>query len=254
MAWLLLGLALVAAPLGRSRRSCEVGGNAGELSATALGQRASRRSSPAATDQRRPASTAVGLVVAVASVSGACLALLGIRSGIPVAASAGVATSVLLRRLQRRPVRAGPDRALALALDLAAAALRSGRPLADALALAGPAAGSETAAAMLQVAGLSRLGADADQAWSALPRDGPLGELARVAVRSATSGIKLAAAFERLAAEIRAQRSAAAAVRAQRAGVVAMAPLAACFLPSFVCLGVIPVVVGIARTALGGLP
>jgi hypothetical protein len=33
-----------------------------------------------------------------------------------------------------------------------------------------------------------------------------------------------------------------------------MAPLAACFLPSFVCLGVVPVVVGMAQSALGVLP
>jgi pilus assembly protein TadC len=78
--------------------------------------------------------------------------------------------------------------------------------------------------------------------------------VAGVAVRSATSGIKLAAAFERLAAELRAERRAVAAVRAHRAGVAAMAPLAACFLPSFVCLGVVPVLVGMAKSALGVLP
>jgi hypothetical protein len=33
-----------------------------------------------------------------------------------------------------------------------------------------------------------------------------------------------------------------------------MAPLAACFLPSFVCLGVVPVVVGVARNVFGVLP
>jgi pilus assembly protein TadC len=66
--------------------------------------------------------------------------------------------------------------------------------------------------------------------------------------------LKLAAAFERLAAQLRTERRAAAAVRAHRAGVKAMAPLAACFLPSFVCLGVVPVVVGVAKSAFGVLP
>jgi len=100
---------------------------------------------------------------------------------------------------------------------------------------------------------LLRLGADPAHAWAAVPRDGPLAQVAPVAVRSAASGVKLAAAFERLAVELREERAAAAAERANRAGVMAMAPLASCFLPSFVCLGIVPVVVGIARTALSGV-
>jgi hypothetical protein len=110
------------------------------------------------------------------------------------------------------------------------------------------------ASALDRVAALSRLGAEPERAWLAAPRDGPLAEVARVAVRSAASGLKLAGGFERLAGEIRAQRVTAATVRAYRAAVLAMAPLAACFLPSFVCLGVIPVVVGVARNAFAGLP
>lgn len=146
-----------------------------------------------------------------------------------------------------------PERSLPLTLDLAAAALRSGRPVAEALLLSAPAAGTGLRATLVQVAGLLRLGADADQAWAAVPRDGALGELATAAVRSSDSGSKLAAAFERLAMEVRAQRAVEAAIRAQRAGVHAMGPLAACFLPSFVCLGVIPVVVGMARMVLPAL-
>jgi Flp pilus assembly protein TadB len=154
----------------------------------------------------------------------------------------------------RGRIRTAPDRTLPLVLDLAAAALRSGRPLADAIVLAAPAAQPQMAKVLNRVASLSRLGADADQAWSGVPRDGPLSEVGRTAVRSAASGLKLAAGFERLASEIRAERATAAAIRAHRASVSAMAPLAACFLPSFVCLGVVPVVVGIARNTLGVVP
>lgn len=151
----------------------------------------------------------------------------------------------------RRP---RPDPAVPLVLDLAAAVLRGGRPLPDALELAAPAARPATAASLTRVARLLRLGADPLPAWSAVPRGDPVRPLVPVAVRSATSGAKLAAAFERLAAELRAERSAQAAARAQRAGVLALAPLAACFLPSFVCLGVVPTVVGIAGAALGRPP
>lgn len=194
------------------------------------------------------------IALAVAAVAGACIATLGLRTGVVVAAVLGPAVGALLDVLQRRPGRQRPDPALPLALDLIAAALRSGRPLPDALARAAPAAAADVARSLLRVAGLLRLGADPAQAWSAIPRASPLAAVAGVAVRSAASGIRLAAAFERLAVDLRAERSAAATARAHRAGVVAMAPLAACFLPSFVCLGVVPVVVGIARTAVGVVP
>ena len=148
----------------------------------------------------------------------------------------------------------GAEHSVALVLDLAAAALRSGKPVSSALALAGPAAEPALAAMLDRVARLTELGADAAQAWAELPTVGPLGEVRRVAIRSATSGVRMAASFERLAAEIRADCAAAAAARAQRAGVHAMGPLAACFLPAFVCLGIVPVVVGVARSAVGVLP
>jgi hypothetical protein len=37
----------------------------------------------------------------------------------------------------------------------------------------------------------------------------------------------------------------------QRAGVWVLAPLGACFLPAFVCLGVAPLVLGIAADVFG---
>jgi pilus assembly protein TadC len=122
-----------------------------------------------------------------------------------------------------------------------------------AIALAAGAAAAPLAELLGGVAALDRLGAPPEESWSGLPRDGPLGELARVAVRSADSGTKLAGGLERLAGEIRAERAGQAAVRAHRAAVFTVAPLAACFLPSFVCLGVIPVVIGVARQVLGGV-
>lgn len=148
------------------------------------------------------------------------------------------------------------DSGLALALDLTAAGLRSGRSLSAALTLAAPACLPPVADVLTRAAALDRLGAPPEQVWAGSPgsaRDGPLGELARVATRSAASGLKLAAGLERLAAELRAERTAAAAVRAHRAAVWAVAPLAACFLPSFVCLGVIPVIVGVAQQVVGGV-
>jgi hypothetical protein len=148
----------------------------------------------------------------------------------------------------------GPDPALPLVLDLLAAALRAGRPVADALDLAAGAGRPATAAALARVGRLLRLGAEPAAAWGVLDPDDAARPLVPVAIRSAASGVRLAGAAERLAGELRAERRAGSAARAQRAGVFAMAPLAACFLPSFVCLGIVPTVVGVARAALGHPP
>jgi Flp pilus assembly protein TadB len=178
-----------------------------------------------------------------------------VTGGIVALATAPVLAPVFVRLAERGSPRAS-DPSMSLVLDLVAAALRGGRPLAEALELAAPAAAPATAAALDRVARLLRLGADPGQAWAGLTaepssRDDVLAAVAPVAVRSARSGLRLAAAFERLAAELRSERGAAGAARAHRAGVLAMGPLAACFLPSFVCLGIVPVVVGIASTVIG---
>jgi pilus assembly protein TadC len=39
--------------------------------------------------------------------------------------------------------------------------------------------------------------------------------------------------------------------RAERVGVWTLLPLGCCFLPAFVCLGVLPVVLGVAGQVLG---
>ncbi|NUT53875.1 MAG: secretion system protein, partial [Saccharothrix sp.] len=48
-----------------------------------------------------------------------------------------------------------------------------------------------------------------------------------------------------LAAQARAEVADEAEARAQRAAVLVAGPLALCFLPAFLCLGVVPVVIGI---------
>lgn len=147
-----------------------------------------------------------------------------------------------------------PRRVLALTLDLFAAALHSGQPVPAALVLAAPAAGRVRQAQLSQVAGLLRLGADPVEAWRGVAGDDALAAVAQAACRSAHSGIRLARGMEQVATDLRADVRAAAEARAQRAGVLAMAPLGLCFLPAFVCLGVIPVVVGIAKGVLRTVP
>lgn len=152
---------------------------------------------------------------------------------------------------RRRP-RLGAD-ALPLALTLAATALRAGQPVHAALELAAPAADTATAAELRRVAALLQLGAGADEAWHGIPDSSPLAPLAIVACRSAASGARLAETLDHAASEHRDRRRADALAAARRAGVFAIAPLGLCFLPAFVCLGVVPLVVGIAGGVLPGL-
>jgi pilus assembly protein TadC len=130
--------------------------------------------------------------------------------------------------------------------------MRAGSPLPEALALAAPAAGDH-AGALDQVGVLLRLGAEPAAAWGTVEAD-PLGQLARTAVRSAESGVRLAAALEASAQQLRTEFQTSARMRAERTGVLALAPLGLCFLPAFVCLGIVPVVVGIARDVSVALP
>lgn len=145
----------------------------------------------------------------------------------------------------------GPPAApnLPLALDLAAAALRAGQPVERALLAAAPAAGG-AASGLVTVARLLALGADPADAWAAVSDHAALAGVAAAARRSAHSGIRIAAAFEGLAVELRARAGDTGRVRAHRAGVLAAAPLGLCFLPAFVCLGIVPALVGLAATVL----
>jgi pilus assembly protein TadC len=102
-----------------------------------------------------------------------------------------------------------------------------------------------------QVAGMLRLGAEPSQAWQALAAEPALKPLVATAIRSATSGIRMAANLSELANELRAEARAIRLARAQRAGVWVIVPLGLCFLPAFVCLGVVPIVIGIASTVSG---
>jgi pilus assembly protein TadC len=67
-----------------------------------------------------------------------------------------------------------------------------------------------------------------------------------VLVRAGESGAAVAPGLRSLAADGRAESRAATEAAVRRAGVWILAPLGLCFLPAFVCLGVVPLVLGIA--------
>ena len=105
-------------------------------------------------------------------------------------------------------------------------------------------------------ADLLALGADPAVAWAAPPDqpassvDPQIDALLRLARRSSVSGVALAEAVAALAAQCRQDAAHTAAAAAERAGALIAGPLGLCFLPAFVCLGIIPVVAGLAGDVL----
>ena len=188
----------------------------------------------------------------LASGLGLALALL---LGGAVGAGIGVVAAGVAERLLRGNDRDGDEaltagllRELPAACDLLAVCVSAGVPLPAALAAVGAAVPGPLGAELERVAGARRLGADPRRAWAdARPE---LGSLARTVQRAETSGSRAAPALSTLAAEARAAQLAAAEAALRRAGVWVLAPLGACFLPAFVCLGVVPLVLGIAGDAL----
>lgn len=139
----------------------------------------------------------------------------------------------------------------AAALDLLAACMNSGMPPGDAAAATASAVPARLARPLSDVAGRLSLGASAP--WSALAAVPELADLVALARRSGDSGAAMAAGVAELAVARRAAAGDAAEATAERAGVLIAGPLALCFLPAFVVLGLIPTIAGLAGTMLGSL-
>ena len=157
-------------------------------------------------------------------------------------------------RQARRPARSdsGPDPFdVAAAYDLFAVCLRAGLPVSEAARVAAADAPAVIAVPLTRVADLLALGADVDRAW-ATPNDADpeYVELAALARRASRAGASLADGVAELAAATRRRAADRAVEAAEKAGVKVSGPLGLCFLPAFVCLGIVPVVVGLATGML----
>jgi pilus assembly protein TadC len=175
----------------------------------------------------------------------------------PAGVAVGVALGLFLDRFlpsqesrADRRRRAARDRMLPSTLDLLAVGLHAGLAFATAAEVVATSRGGPLADDLARVASLIRLGAAPTAAWADYVTDPVWGVVARAVARSADSGSALAATMERVAADRRAEAVQRGEGATRRASVIAMAPLGLCFLPAFVCLGVIPVVIGLAAGAL----
>ncbi|MFF5519025.1 type II secretion system F family protein [Streptomyces coeruleorubidus] len=154
-------------------------------------------------------------------------------------------------RDSRAPVLAEAGRQLPLAADLLAACIAAGAAPVIAAQAVGEALGGPVGDALAQGAAEVRLGGEPGAAWRRLAALPCAGGLARLLEGADVSGLPAATPVARLAAEARADWGRAATARARRAGVMVSAPVGLCFLPAFIAVGVLPVVIGLAGGVLG---
>ncbi|WP_101951594.1 type II secretion system F family protein [Mycobacterium sp. 3519A] len=139
--------------------------------------------------------------------------------------------------------------ATASSFDVFAACLRSGMAVSTAASATAASAPAPLARLLNRAADLLALGAEPAAAWTGADSRGA-DALMRLARRSASSGTALAQGVAELADQSRHQASAAANAAAERASVLIAGPLGLCYLPAFVCLGIVPVVAGLAGDVL----
>ncbi|MFE9682654.1 type II secretion system F family protein [Streptomyces sp. NPDC006285] len=184
----------------------------------------------------------------------ACWVFVGGATGVVV----GLVAAFGLWRWQRRPVpveefdSARAARQLPLAADLLAACIAAGAGPVLAARAVGEALDGPVGQRLARGAAEVRLGGEPAEAWRGLAALPGAAALARLLERAGESGVPAAVPVARLASEARAERQRAATARARRAGVLITAPVGLCFLPAFIAIGVLPVVLGLAGGVLGG--
>jgi Flp pilus assembly protein TadB len=136
-------------------------------------------------------------------------------------------------------------RDLPVGVQLLASCLGSGAATGPALQLVAEALPGPFAAELRQVHHRLALGADPAAVWRELGEHPQLGPLGRALGRTHETGASVVVGVEALATELRARSRAEVEERARSVDVRAAAPLGACFLPAFLLLGVVPLVVGI---------
>lgn len=169
---------------------------------------------------------------------------LGLLAG---GAAAGVTWTVLGRAeppaVRRRREQLEHD--LPTAVDLLATTLAAGGSVESAMAVVARAVAGPVGEELATVGHRLALGVDPPMVWREVAAHPQLGAFGRAALRAHESGASVAGAVRQLGEELRARERAAVEARAKSVEVKAAAPLGACFLPAFVLLGVVPMVVGV---------
>lgn len=180
------------------------------------------------------------------------VALIGGPYGVLVGALVAIALGRWLPRVRSPTARRTAEeqdrltRQLPLTAELLAACLGSGALPGQAVSAVAESMAQPMQGRLAAVAAELALGAPPEDCWERLAVDSPaLAPLARCLVRTTVSGSPPTAMLIALAESRRAAASRAAHARIRRAGVLATAPLGVCFLPAFILIGIVPVVMGL---------
>jgi Flp pilus assembly protein TadB len=149
-------------------------------------------------------------------------------------------------RVRRKQETTAQD--VALAADLMAACMAAGAGVVGALGAASASVDGPLRELADPVVEELRRGTPPEQAWAPWLADERLAPLARSCVRSSGSGAAVAAELVRVAARVRARHRSLVQERIARASVWVVLPLGLCFLPAFVVVGVVPLVMGLLQT------
>lgn len=164
--------------------------------------------------------------------------------GIGLAAVSASGIVVVLGRAPPAPT--APADQTALVMELVAGCLDAGLAMVDAFT-AGRRAARDPAlrdACDAVIHGFRR-GDRPDQVFGEWGSDPVLAPFGRAAARAAQSGAAVADELRRCAIRLRAVRRTAVRRRVQQVSVFVAVPLGLCFLPAFVCVAVVPTVVGL---------
>jgi Flp pilus assembly protein TadB len=131
---------------------------------------------------------------------------------------------------------------------LLATALRSGMSAGDGVRMACAALPGGAAARLATVTERLALGVEPAQVWATLETDPELAPLGRALARAHRTGAPVVAAVERLGDDLERGARARVEERARQVGVRAALPLGLCLLPSFLLLGIVPLVAGLVSS------
>lgn len=199
---------------------------------------------------RQPRSSSPLLVPMALVVFGLGMSLmLGSLLGVGLGIAAAIAFPRVMSRLDGRSERARVaqlHRQLPQVADLLAATLASGAPVGRAVQVVARAVDAPISEVLTTVSSALDLGATVEQAWQLADSDGVMRDLSMGFERSARSGAPMSDVLSGIASDLRRRHRQSVEVDARVAGVKAIAPLAACFLPAFMLVGAVPIVASFA--------
>ncbi len=153
---------------------------------------------------------------------------------------------------RRRDRRTSNGRHVVQVADLLASLLAAGLDATTSVRIVADSVPPPARATLTMVARAMQLGAPPEAAWQSVTDDPSWQPIGAAMARSARSGAPVAAVLADTAEELRQEQLRHIQVAARTAGVRSVGPLAACFLPGYLLLGVVPVVAGLAGRALQG--